>query len=55
MSKQNFQAFRLLALGRSGTGKTYNTMKWAMDLIKLEVFKPKRILLISKTWKSDPS
>lgn len=54
MEKQ-FTAFRLLLLGRSGVGKTYNGLKWSLDLVKKGVFKPKRVILISKTWKSDPS
>ncbi len=50
-----FSAFRLLLLGRSGVGKTYNGLAWALELIKKGTFKAKRVLLISKTWKSDPS
>jgi hypothetical protein len=50
-----FSAFRLLLLGRSGVGKTYNGLKWALDLVKDGTFKAKRVVLISKTWKSDPS
>ena len=52
---KNFQAFRLLLLGRSGVGKTYNGLKWSLKLIQEGVFAPKRVILISKTWKSDPS
>ena len=51
----DFPAFRLLLLGRSGVGKTYNGLRWALDLVKQGVFKAKRVVLISKTWKSDPS
>ena len=45
----------MLLLGRSGVGKTYNGLKWTLELVKQGIFKPKRVLLISKTWKSDPS
>jgi hypothetical protein len=30
-------------------------LKWALDLVEKGVFEPQRVLLISKTWKSDPS
>ncbi len=52
---KKFSPFRLLLLGRSGVGKTYNGLKWSLDLVKQGTFKPKRVILISKTWKSDPS
>ena len=55
MEKSKFQAFRMLLLGRSGVGKTYNGLKWALDFVKKGTFKPKRVLIVSKTWKSDPS
>jgi hypothetical protein len=54
-SSEKFTAFRLLLLGRSGVGKTMNGLKWALDLVEKGVFEPQRVLLISKTWKSDPS
>ena len=44
-----------MLLGRSGVGKTYNGLKWAIDLVKQGIFSPERVLLVSKTWKSDPS
>lgn len=46
---------RLLLLGRSGTGKTFNGMKYCLKLIKAKIFNPKRVLVVSSTWKSDPS
>lgn len=55
MEKKSFQAFRLLLLGRSGVGKTYNGMAYCLSLIKKKIFNPKRVLIISATWKSDPS
>lgn len=55
MNKSNFNAFRMLLLGRSGVGKTYNGLKWALDYVKKGLFKPKRVLIVSKTWRSDPS
>lgn len=55
MEKKSFQAFRLLLLGRSGVGKTYNGMAFCLRLIKQKIFSPKRVLVISATWKSDPS
>ena len=55
MDKKIFTAFRLLLLGRSGVGKTYNGLIWSLNLVKEGIFSPKRVILISKTWKSDPS
>jgi 2-hydroxy-3-keto-5-methylthiopentenyl-1-phosphate phosphatase len=45
----------MLLLGRSGTGKTYNGMKYVLGLVEKKIFSPKRVLIISATWKSDPS
>lgn len=45
----------MLLLGRSGVGKTYNGLKYTLGLIKKKIFSPKRVLVISKTWKSDDS
>lgn len=55
MPKDKIDPFRMLLLGRSGVGKTYNGLKWALKLIKEKHFKPRRVVIISKTWKSDPS
>ena len=52
---ENFTAKRILLLGRSGVGKTYNGLRYVLDLIKKDIFKPSRVILVSKTWKSDSS
>jgi hypothetical protein len=52
---RDFVAQRILLLGRSGVGKTYNGCKYLLNLIKEGVFSPRRVVVISKTWKSDPS
>lgn len=55
MNKTNFKAERILLLGRSGVGKTFNGMKYILELMKKKIFSPRRTLLISYTYKSDPS
>jgi hypothetical protein len=51
----NIPAQRILLLGRSGVGKTYNGCKYLLQLIQDGVFSPRRVVVVSKTWKSDPS
>jgi hypothetical protein len=45
----------MLLLGRSGVGKTYSGLKHSLELIKEGLFDPRRVVLISATWKSDSS
>jgi hypothetical protein len=45
----------MLLLGRSGVGKSYSGLVYCLTLLKKKWFSPERVLLISKTWKSDPS
>jgi predicted NACHT family NTPase len=52
---KDVSAQRILLLGRSGVGKTYNGCKYLLSLIKEGVFSPRRVVVVSKTWKSDPS
>lgn len=49
--------FRLLLLGRSGVGKTYNGLAWVLTLLKdkRSGYTPQRTILVSQTWRSDPS
>lgn len=53
--KKDVTAQRILLLGRSGVGKTYNGCKYLLKLITDGVFSPRRVVVVSKTWKSDPS
>jgi hypothetical protein len=53
--KKDITAQRILLLGRSGVGKTYNGCKYLLQLIRDGVFSPRRVVVVSKTWKSDPS
>jgi len=54
-TNKQFTAKRVLLLGRSGVGKTFNGLKYVLQLIKDDIFKCSRVILISKTWKSDDS
>lgn len=42
-------------LGRSGTGKSYSAIKYVVSLIKEGYIEAKCVVLMSATWKSDPS
>lgn len=53
--KKGYVAQRILLLGRSGVGKTYSGCKYLLELIKQGVFSPRRVVVVSKTWKSDDS
>lgn len=53
--KKGFTAQRILLLGRSGVGKTYAGCRYLLDLIKAGIFSPRRVVIVSKTWKSDDS
>jgi len=53
--KKGFTAQRILLLGRSGVGKTYSGCKYLLQLIKDGIFSPRRVVVVSKTWKSDDS
>lgn len=55
VEKNDFTAKRILLLGRSGVGKTYNGLRYILNFIKQGIFKPSRVILVSKTWKSDSS
>lgn len=46
-SKTKFTPFRLLLLGRSGTGKTYNGMDYILELIEKKLFEAKRVIIMS--------
>ena len=50
-----YKTERLLMLGRSGTGKSYSAIKYVVSLLKEGSIEAKNVVLMSATWKSDPS
>jgi hypothetical protein len=53
--KRDIRPFRMGVFARSGGGKSYMTFRYAMDLVKQGFVDVDRVVLISRTWKSDPS
>ena len=52
---KSMKPFRMGVFARSGGGKSYMTFKWILQLLKSGFVSPERTILISRTYKSDPS
>lgn len=55
MDLKNLKPFRMGVFARSGGGKSYMTFGYALELVKSQFVDVDRVVLISRTWKSDPS
>jgi hypothetical protein len=55
MDKKDIKPFRMGVFARSGGGKSMMTFAYALDLLKGGFVDTNRVVLISRTWKSDPS
>jgi hypothetical protein len=53
--KASFTPFRLALIARSNVGKTYCGSRYVLSLVKAGIFKPSRVVIMSKTYKSDSS
>ena len=51
----DYQSERILMLGRSNTGKTFTLIRYVVKLLKEGRIEASHVVLMSKTWKSDPS
>lgn len=52
---KEYKTERILMLGRSGTGKSYSAIKYVVSLLKEGKIEAKHVVLMSATWRSDPS
>lgn len=53
--KPTYEAVKLLVIARSMYGKTVLVAKWVKQMIIAKNVSPKRVLLYSKTYRTDPS
>lgn len=54
-SKPSFEAFRALFIAPSNYGKSFLISDFMLDHIKKKHFHPKRVIIFSKTYKTDSS
>jgi len=52
---KDYKTERILLLGRSGVGKSYSAIKYIAGLITAGKIEASHCILMSKTWRSDPS
>ena len=52
----DFQAFKMLILGKSNNGKTYNFVNWFLPVLKKKkIFKPEHIIIFAHNGFHDES